>query len=173
MLTNLENHREPPAFDFNEQNVGANDGSARKGRAIIDSGAKWKGRLLADIRNGTSFTITVDHFDGLTNTSQRIKTTYEVTDAWRRGFEIAIGVCEGATTDGPGQQRIKATLAPNSKGGFDAGQEVQLNRTNPFGFLVKVTAQENRVLGLSKPDALKEGALVNATFVQGLAAQRG
>jgi hypothetical protein len=56
--------------------------------------------------------------------------TYAITDAWRRGFTIAIGACEGSSERGPGQLAVYQTLAEvGERGGFDAGQAVQFDRT--------------------------------------------
>jgi hypothetical protein len=55
---------------------------------------------------------------------------YNITDAWRRGFTIAIGVCEGSSKRGPGQDAAYQTMAEKAgRDGFDAGQAVQFSRT--------------------------------------------
>jgi hypothetical protein len=55
---------------------------------------------------------------------------YTITDVWRRGFTIAIGVCEGNSERGPGQLAVYQTMAEEGgRAGFDAGQAVQFNRT--------------------------------------------
>ena len=167
MLLELKQHSLPMTFDFSEPNAGAHDVLAAKGRAIIASGAKWKGRLLADICKGSFFTITHDHFDGLTHQNQRLQTRFEITSLWIRGFEIAIGLCEGASEDNPEQRRVGAALIGNTADGFVAGQEVQFNRTNPFGVLIKERASvDPKALALAKPPQLKDSLSRNAATAQ-------
>jgi hypothetical protein len=171
LLNNLKGHR-VPTFDFSERNVATNDGYAESGRRIINRGAKWKGRLLSDIRDGSSFTITHDALDGV-NLSEprqivRMKETYEIDDGWRRGFEIAIGLCEGSSVDGPEQQQVKASLVGQVGRGFVAGQEVQFNRTNPFGILKQqaANASTRQGLALAKPKAITQS--VSAASASGV-----
>jgi hypothetical protein len=178
MLNNLKNHRVDPTFDFSERNVTTNDGFAQRGRNIIGRGATWKGRLLSDIRDGTSFTITHNALDsiGLSEPRQivRRKDTYAINDQWRRGFEIAIGACEGSGVDGPGQERVKSSLVGNVVEGFEAGQEVQFNRTNPLGIVTHTTTSgKTSTLALAKPPGVNQTVLsASATGVQALGVEK-
>jgi hypothetical protein len=125
-----ERHQLIGTFDSSEKNVASNDAYAIKGQQIIASGAMYGSRRLSDIRNSKRFTFTHDAFDALTGTVQRRTDVYDITDPWRRGFDVAIGLCEGMSQDGPGQQRVRmslGTLPPQR--GFDAGQAIQFQRT--------------------------------------------
>jgi hypothetical protein len=167
MLAELKLHHVDVSFDFSERDVTSHEATAATGRAIIASGAKWKGRLLSDICKGSSFTITHDHFDGLTGQSQRLRQTYEITDNWLRGFEIAIGLCEGSSTDGAAQRRVGAALIGTTADGFVAGQEVQFNRTNPFGVVIKQSASvDATALALARPPGMKDSLSPTATVTQ-------
>lgn len=178
MLNNLKNHRLDSTFDFSESNVTTNDGFAERGRSIISRGATWKGRLLSDIRDDTSFTITHNALDsiGLSEPRQivRRKDTYAINDEWRRGFEIAIGLCEGSSVDGPGQERVKSSLVGNVVDGFEAGQEVQFNRTNPLGIVTHTTTSGKiGTLALAKPPGISQTASsASATGVQALGLEK-
>ena len=82
------------------------------------------------IRKAATFNIVIDFFDALNGVWTTRPMTYAVTDAWRRGFTIAIGVCEGNSQRGPGQLAVYQTLAEEGgRDGFDAGQAVQFDRT--------------------------------------------
>lgn len=170
MLAGIKNHKVPMTFDFSEHDVSTHDAMAAKGRSIIASGAKWKGRLLSDICKAPTFTIALDRLSGVDlradqRTIQRERITFEITDNWIRGFEIAIGLCEGFSEDGLGQKRIRATLGPAASG-FEAGQEVQFNRTNPFGFLIKQSASvDTEAIALARPSFVKE-SINSATVAQ-------
>jgi hypothetical protein len=147
LLNTLINHRVPMQFDTRERNVTTNDWYAQRGRAIISGEERWKGRLLSDILKASSFTITHDALDGTSLTEPRqtirLRETYEIDDAWKRGFEISIGVCDGLWQDDAEQQRVKSSLVGHAKNGFDAGQEVQFNRTNPLGLdVVRVSTTQ-------------------------------
>ena len=159
-------------FATTEQNVTTNDGYAEKGRKTINSGAKWKGRLLSDIRDGSSFTITHDVFNALRQETERRKQTYEIDDRWRRGFEIAIGLCEGSSVDGPRQEKVRASLVSVAAGhGFVAGQEIQFDRANPLRTLVKLAVPSAiQTLALDKAKAIsKTISAASASGVQVLA----
>jgi len=113
-----------------ESNTAQNDSHKTKGEKLIASGIKYKARLVSDILKGSSFSIDVDFFDLLNGVWTKRSMTYDITDAWRRGFTIAIGVCEGSSARGPGQLAVYQTLAEvGGRAGFDAGQAVQFNRT--------------------------------------------
>jgi len=113
-----------------ESNVAVNDSYEAKGERLIASGIKYNNRPLADIRAGSTFGIVIDFFDALNNVWTKRHMTYEITEAWRRGFTIAIGVCEGCSARGPGQLAVYQTLAEaGGRAGFEAGQGVQYSRT--------------------------------------------
>jgi hypothetical protein len=126
-------HKEPeyPRFgSVPEQNKEVNDTYAQKGERIIAGGARYNMRTLSAIRSGTSFTITIDDFDALNGVWVKKKKTYTITDGWRRGFTIAIGLCEGSSQRGPGQTAVYQTVAEaGGRDGFDAGQAIQYERT--------------------------------------------
>jgi hypothetical protein len=159
MLTNLKKRQIGPMFDFSEHNASTNDGYAAKGRSIINSGAKWKGRLLSDIVNSNVFWIITGVLKGGVEMPhiEREQVMFEIDDAWKRGFEIAIGFCEGSWVVDAEQQRVETSLSPATKGGFTAGQEVQFNRTNPFGILTNDAIHNvTNTLAVVKPQYLKE-----------------
>lgn len=113
-----------------ETNVGEHDSAAAKGEALIASGIRYRGRAVDRIRKAATFNIVIDFFDALNGVWTTRPMTYAVTDAWRRGFTIAIGVCEGSSQRGPGQLAVYQTLAEEGgRDGFDAGQAVQFDRT--------------------------------------------
>jgi hypothetical protein len=113
-----------------ESNAAQNDSYKTKGEKLIASGIKYKNRLVSDILKGSTFTIVIDFYDLLNKVWTKRSMTYDITDAWRRGFTIAIGVCEGSSERGPGQLAVYQTLAEaGGRAGFDAGQAVQYNRT--------------------------------------------
>jgi hypothetical protein len=103
----------------------------------------------------------------------RRKETYAINDEWRRGFEIAIGLCEGSSVDGPGQERVNNSLVGNVKEGFEAGQEVQFNRTNPLGIETHATTSgKARTLALDKPKGISQSvSAASATGVHALGVQ--
>ena len=113
-----------------ESNKAANDSYEAKGKRLIASGIKYKNRLVSDILKGNTFSIVIDFYDSLNSVWTKRGMNYTITDAWRRGFTIAIGVCEGNSERGPGQLAVYQTLAEEGgRAGFDAGQAVQFNRT--------------------------------------------
>jgi hypothetical protein len=82
--------------------------------------------------------------------------TYDITEAWRRGFEIAIAVCAGSSRNGPGQLAVYHTLAEaGGRSGFEAGQAVQFNRTlgGDLGVARTDTAKIEKAFTL--PDGLR------------------
>ncbi len=124
-----------------ESNVAVNETYFQKGQRIIADGARYRGRLLSDILK-TGLTIDIDQPNLLTGQWSKVRTTYKpgsgpwaqgevgIDDAWRRGFTIAIGVCQGMSERGPGQLAVYQTLAEKGgRAGFDAGQAVQYDRT--------------------------------------------
>ena len=113
-----------------ESNVVVNNGYAAQGQALIDSGIRYRLKPVSDILMQGKFAITIDFYDSLNSVWTKRAMEYDVTDAWRRGFIVAIGVCEGCSERGPGQLAVYQTLAEaGARDGFDAGQAVQFNRT--------------------------------------------
>jgi hypothetical protein len=113
-----------------EKNIAANDSLETKGRKLIASGIKYQNKLVSNILKQSKFTIVIDFYDSLNGVWTKRAMTYAITDAWRRGFTIAIGACEGSSERGPGQLAVYQTLAEvGERGGFDAGQAVQFDRT--------------------------------------------
>ncbi len=150
-------------FDTSEHNVPTNDLYAIKGLATINSGATWRNPEgvsvpLVRIRSGSTWTGTIDWFDGLTGLTTKRTGTYTITDQWRRGFDIAIGLCQGKSQDDATQQGVKATLSQNTKDGFNVGQSMQFDRTkalatillSSFKEAVPVSAQVS-IQGLAVP----------------------
>ncbi|GAA1970151.1 hypothetical protein [Microbacterium deminutum] len=128
-----------------ETNTIVNDGYAQKGEELIASGIKFNNRPVADIRSGDRFDIVIDFYDLLNDTWTPRLTSYRITDAWRRGFTIAIGVCEGSSIRGPGQLDVYQTMAEiGGRDGFNAGQAVQHGRTlhGDSGLLNQQTTQD-------------------------------
>jgi hypothetical protein len=113
-----------------ETNTAENDSFETKGHKLIASGIKYGDKLVSDILQQSKFTIVIDFYDSLNGVWTKRAMTYDITDAWRRGFTIAIGACEGCSERGPGQLAVYQTLAEvGGRGGFDAGQAVQFSRT--------------------------------------------
>jgi hypothetical protein len=113
-----------------ESNVEENNSWEDKGKKLIAGGIKYRLRLVSDILKGNSFTIPIDDFDGLNRQWHKVSKRYQITDAWRRGFTVAIGVCEGSSERGPGQTKIYQTQAEKGgRAGFEAGQALQHDRT--------------------------------------------
>ncbi len=139
-----------------EKNVPVNDSYFQTGQRLIDSGAKYKGNLISDILNGGVFTIDIDQLDALNGVWGKRTVTYKangpwtsserpLTDAWRRGFTIAFGVCDGSSERDPGQTAVYQTMAEaGGRAGFDAGQAVQFARTKAAAnsIIDKLQAQE-------------------------------
>jgi hypothetical protein len=119
-------------FDFSEKSPEANERLAVKGQQIINAGAEWRGVLLSDIRKGSSFTMTHPRFDALTGITSPGTDRWEITDVWRRAFDIGIGTAEGTSRDNPAQVHANAVvgsrLAANI-GGFTAAEAIQFERT--------------------------------------------
>jgi hypothetical protein len=123
-----------------EKNVDVNETYLQKGQRIIDAGARYRGKLLSDIVK-TGLTVDIEDFDALNKIWHTVKKTFKVNgpwasnegqvdDAWRRGFIIATGVCEGMSQKGPGQLAVYQTMAEHGgRNGFDAGQAVAYERT--------------------------------------------
>jgi len=133
-----------------ETNAGEHDTFAAKGEALIASGIRYRARTVGGIVKGSTFSIVIDFFDSLNGVWTKRPMTYAITDAWRRGFTIAIGVCEGNSERGPGQQAVYQALAEvGGRDGFDAGQAVQYDRTlhGDLGVVGEVvTLERHRVL---------------------------
>lgn len=119
-------------FDFSEKSPEANEQLALKGQQIINAGARWRGILLSDIRKGSTFTITHPRFDSLTGITSPGTDRWEITDTWRRAFDIGIGTAEGTSDDNPEQVHtnavVKSRLGANVAG-FNAAEAVQFERT--------------------------------------------
>lgn len=140
-----------------EKNVAANDSYEAKGAGLIASGIKYHSKLVSDILQQDTFSIVVDAYDTLNSVWTRRPMVYQITDAWRRGFTIAIGVCEGMSVRDPGQLAVYQTLAEaGGRAGFDAGQAVQFNRTL-FGDLGVDLATMATAVKLDYSSTLKEG----------------
>jgi hypothetical protein len=119
-----------------EKNVPVNETYFQKGQRLIASGAKYKSKLISDILKASSFAIAIDQFDVLNDVWGKRTVTYKangpwsfterpLTDAWRRGFTIALGACDGSSERGPGQTAVYQTMAEaGERDGFDAGQAV-------------------------------------------------
>jgi hypothetical protein len=113
-----------------ESNAVENDSYETKGRKLIAAGIRYRNRLVSDILSASTFSVVIDFYDSLNGVWTKRSMSYENTAAWRRGFVIAIGVCEGSSQRGPGQLAVYQTLAEaGGRAGFDAGQAVQYNRT--------------------------------------------
>jgi hypothetical protein len=113
-----------------ERNTAVNDGYEAQGKTLIASGIKYKTKLVSDILRQSKFAIVIDFYDSLNSVWTTREMKYYITDAWRRGFIIAIGACEGRSVRGPGQLGIYQSLAEGDmRAGFDAGQAVQYNRS--------------------------------------------
>ena len=144
-----------------ESNTAANDSYETKGQKLIASGIKYKNRLVSDIIAGRVFSIVIDDYDALNSVWTKRSMTYDITDAWRRGFIIAIAVCEGCSERGPGQLAVYQTLAEaGGRAGFDAGQAVQYNRTlhGDLGLLQSATVEVHRAVQFGQqtaPDFVK------------------
>jgi hypothetical protein len=119
-----------------ETNAPVNETYLQKGQRLIDSGAKYGGTPLSDIVRGSAFSIAIDAVDALSGTWGKRTMRYKadgpwaaderpLNDAWRRGFTIALGVCQGSSMRGPGQTAAYQTVAEaGGRDGFDAGQAV-------------------------------------------------
>ena len=119
-------------FDFSEKSPEANEQLALKGQQIINGGAKWRGVLLSDIRKASTFTITHPRFDSLTGITSPGTDRWDITDTWRRAFDIGIGTAEGTSQDNPEQVHtnavVKSRLGANVAG-FNAAEAIQFERT--------------------------------------------
>jgi hypothetical protein len=114
-----------------ESNTVQNGDLYSQGKALINSGIKYNQIPVSEILNYPKFSIIVDDFDSLNNVWVKRVKSYAVTDAWRRGFTIAIAACDGCSERGPGQTAIYQTMAElGGRDGFDAGQAVQFARTH-------------------------------------------
>lgn len=118
-------------FDYSEKSVLTNDQWEAKGKTIAESNAHWKNHSLRNILNGEYFYITLGVMSALTQQIefQTIKAQI-LDDRQRRGFLVALGVCEGKSLDGHGQQEIRNSLGDaRAWEGFDWGQQIQFDRT--------------------------------------------
>lgn len=115
-----------------------------KGLAIVQKGAKYQGMLLSDMLSGKQpFSVYVWKLDPMSGAERQVYSHYStvqkprlghefyIDDAFRRGFLIATGLCEGMGERGPGQLAVYQQLAEHGgRAGFDAGQAVAHWRTN-------------------------------------------
>jgi hypothetical protein len=142
-----------------ESNPVQNGDLYSQGKALIDSGIKYNGILVSQVLNYPTFSIIVDDIDALNNVWVKRAKTYVVTDAWRRGFTIAIAACNGCSERGPGQIAIYQTMAElGGRDGFDAGQAVQFARTHwkAAGFdSIATSAMKDHPLPPELADGLK------------------
>jgi len=130
-------------FTTQEQNVASNDALAAKGQKLIAGGAALRGKTLFTIRKGPTFTITVQAFDALAGRTVPREMVYTIDDYWRRGFEIAVGLCKGKSKDDLAQQKVRASLVNvHAQQGFDAGQQVQFERTAAHDALRSSTTEK-------------------------------
>lgn len=126
---NAEQHQFIGTFDYAEKNVTTNDQYAAAGQKIVASGL-YQGRPISDILKASEFAISRTDIDPLTGTPRTAVWQYQVNDGFKRGFLVALGLCEGKSADGPGQQQVRASLGNiNAQHGFDAGQALQFVRT--------------------------------------------
>lgn len=119
-------------FDFGEKNPEANEKLAAKGQQIINSGAKWRGILLSDIRKRSTLTMTHPRFDALTGITSPGTDRWEITDAWRHAFDVGIGTAEGTSEDNPQQVHANAVVESRlgaNVAGFVAAEAIQFERT--------------------------------------------
>jgi hypothetical protein len=117
-------------FDHREKHTQRNETLAAKGRAIIAAGATWRGRRLADIRDGSTYTFTRKALDPLTHSEQMRTDIYRIDGGWRRGFDVAIGLCEGLEENSEEQMLVVASLnRMSAQHGFEVGQYIQHRRT--------------------------------------------
>jgi hypothetical protein len=113
-----------------ETNAAVNNSYETKGQILISSGIKYRTKPVSDILKQDTFTIVIDFYDSLNSVWTKRTMNYAITNAWRRGFIIAIGVCQGCSVRGPGQVAVYQTLAEvGERDGFNAGQAIQYNRT--------------------------------------------
>ena len=136
-------------FDVEERDVASNDALALRGRRVLDAGAVWRGRPLKAVRDGATFTWTRSALDPLSGATMRRTDVYVLDDAWRRGFEVAVGLCEGASSETAEQERVKATLEQASKAGFDVGRFAQIERS--FSEYLSSKSPAQLALAISSP----------------------
>jgi len=143
-----------------ESNVAQNGDLYRQGKALIESGIKYDRVPGSQILNYHTFSIVIDDFDSLNNIWIKRAKSYTLTDAWRRGFTIAIAACDGSSERGPGQTAIYQTMAElGGRDGFDAGQAVQFARTHwklsGFDDLVRKSGLKEHSLPAALVDGLQ------------------
>jgi hypothetical protein len=161
---------EAGGFAVAETAKAANDTAAARGQTIINSGATWAPidspvrASLFDIRNKyRDWTTTIKHttrYDPVSGVTVKENWTEvrsdTVNDTWRRGFDVGIGVCEGASADGPGQQKARASLTLlAAQYGFDAAQAIQFDRTKKAAFTKGITAMASRVVSAADRTTLE------------------
>ncbi|MEO5959117.1 MAG: hypothetical protein ABIZ49_12490 [Opitutaceae bacterium] len=168
-----------------ERNVPANETHLQKGQRLIAAGAKYNGRLVSDILKGSSFAIAIEQFDALSGTWGKRTVTYKangpfaanerpLTDAWRRGFTIALGACEGSSERGPGQSAVYQTMAESGgRDGFDAGQavawwrtkfEIEIQGFNATGVNASSAASRLQFAPATPPGSLDSQAQATAAY---------
>jgi hypothetical protein len=113
-----------------ETNVVENERSRVHGEALIRLGVSYRGRPVGDLLASGTLHVVIDEFDLLNQVWVRRPKSFPVTDAFRRGFAVAMAVCQGSSVNGPGQMAVYHTLAEvGGRDGFLAGQAVQFDRT--------------------------------------------
>lgn len=135
-----------------ETNQAVNETHVQKGQRIVsDPNTKYMGVKLSDILLGPTFTIDIDQPDALTGIMTKRRVTFSVNgpwggdvkplnDAWRRGFLVATGACDGMSVPGPGQIAIYQTMAEvGGRDGFLAGQAVAHYRTQHSGVAMQTS----------------------------------
>ncbi len=137
-------------FSIAEMDPRTLDAWEAKGRAIINSGARYRpdldynspfNILLSDLRAGKTPITAYYHerWDSITNTTSKeewSETFLIDSDLRRRGFDIGVGVAEGWTEKRPEFYKLSANLNLAHKvQGLEAGVQVQIQRTKEAAFL--------------------------------------
>jgi hypothetical protein len=100
---------------------------------------------IANIRNGSSFAITLSRIDGTTGGYRNETVTCKIDDAWRRGFDVGFAVNAGrdsAALKDATVNRIRNGLNHlNAELGFDVAQEIQIQRTRQRATVTRAEKQ--------------------------------
>ena len=174
----------PQVFTIEEQNKPGNDEYAMRGQRIMREGATWKtpsqyDMPLEEIRNRTTWTYVHNTFNALTGQPEKRTDTDRIDHVWQRGFDVGVAVTEGKTLDGPGQQKVRASLVRlQAQKGFDAAQAIQFERTKQIEFRKGLEAMALSLGRLVSPDdsamlkeAARQGALLASAIPQIAAAR--
>lgn len=137
------------AFTTGDTNQADNDARQRAGKIIIATpNVTWRNvydnslKTLAQVEAGNSLTLIQSGIDPLTSVARTGAVTYTIDYTWRRGFEVGIATCNGMSADGPGQQKIRASLTLiQTQRGFDAAQQIQFDRSKQYSLLKPATAK--------------------------------